>query len=166
MAGTALLRVEAHPAIFSAWVLLPDGTIREPYNLEDWQFWWSWGKLLLGWYQVNETILPDCRVSTIFLGLDHDNMLGWDWSEPMHPVRPDDYMPLVFESMIFGGDHSGRQSRCRTLHSARAMHRYMVKVARGKRSYKCPHCGEISFSMDDRRQRYCGSCHQFGDDHS
>jgi predicted RNA-binding Zn-ribbon protein involved in translation (DUF1610 family) len=30
--------------------------------------------------------------------------------------------------------------------------------------YACPRCGAVSFNPNDRRERYCGRCHQF-DEH-
>ena len=47
------------------------------------------------------------RVSTVFLGLDHQ--FG-------------DGPPLLFETMIFGGEHDQYQDRCSTWDEAEAMH--------------------------------------------
>lgn len=46
-------------------------------------------------------------VSTVFLGIDHSFFEG---------------PPLVFETMIFGGEHDGWQDRCSTWEEAEAMH--------------------------------------------
>jgi hypothetical protein len=31
-------------------------------------------------------------------------------------------------------------------------------------SYICPGCGAVSYNLNDLANRYCGRCHQFGDD--
>ena len=49
----------------------------------------------------------DMRVSTVFLGLDHQ------WGNGS---------PLLFETMIFGGEHDQYQERCATWEEAEAMH--------------------------------------------
>lgn len=50
----------------------------------------------------------DVLVSTVFLGLDHS----------FGPNEP----PLLFETMIFGGEHDQYQERCSTWEQAEAMH--------------------------------------------
>jgi len=52
-------------------------------------------------------IHPDVRVSTVFLGLDH----AYGGGEP-----------LLFETMIFGGEHDQYQDRCSTFTQALEMH--------------------------------------------
>jgi len=47
------------------------------------------------------------RVSTVFLGLDHAFGEG---------------PPLLFETMIFGGEHNEYQTRCTTWEQAEVMH--------------------------------------------
>lgn len=56
----------------------------------------------------------DCKVSTVFLCLDH----GSD---------PDN--PLLFETMILGGENDQYQVRCRTMQQALQQHIDTVKVA-------------------------------------
>lgn len=53
-------------------------------------------------------------VSTVFLGLDH----AWGGGPPM-----------IFETMIFGGEHDQDQERCSTWEEAEAMHRRMCEKA-------------------------------------
>ena len=48
------------------------------------------------------------EVSTIFLGIDHSFGSG---------------PPLLFETMVFGGEHDGHQERCSTWEEAEAMHK-------------------------------------------
>jgi hypothetical protein len=53
-------------------------------------------------------------VSTVFLGLNH---------------RYGDGPPLIFETMIFGGEHDQWQERCSTWEQAEAMHTEACKLA-------------------------------------
>ena len=53
-------------------------------------------------------------VSTVFLGLDHQYGEG---------------PPLLFETMIFGGEHDQYQERCSTWEQAQAMHKTACKLA-------------------------------------
>jgi hypothetical protein len=58
--------------------------------------------------RVAETHVGDVRVSTVFLGLDHRFTNG---------------EPLIFETMIFGGEHDGYCERCSTWKGAEYEHR-------------------------------------------
>jgi hypothetical protein len=53
------------------------------------------------------------KVSTVFLGLDH----SWGGGAP-----------LVFETMIFGGEHSDYQERCSTYEGALKMHKVAMAL--------------------------------------
>jgi hypothetical protein len=64
--------------------------------------------------RVAETKRGDVRVSTVFLGLDHS--FG-------------DGPPLIFETMIFGGEHDEWIDRCSTYDEAEAMHERAVRLA-------------------------------------
>jgi hypothetical protein len=56
----------------------------------------------------------EIRVSTVFLGIDH-NVMGT--------------IPILFETMIFGGKHDGDyQERCATYKEALVMHRKAVQM--------------------------------------
>lgn len=81
------------------------------------------------WFENNDCrrvastrVLDVCRVSTVFLGLDHGfgRLLGR--GEP----------PILFDSMVFWDGESGNeQDRCFTWSEAEAMHAHMVaEVAR------------------------------------
>jgi hypothetical protein len=59
-------------------------------------------------------------VSTVFLGLDH----SWDGGEP-----------LLFETMIFGGEHDQYQTRCSTWDEAVIQHEEACKLVRNKFSW-------------------------------
>jgi hypothetical protein len=56
----------------------------------------------------------DVIVSTVFLGTDHSFGNG---------------PPLLFETMIFGGEHNEYQERCGTWEQAEAMHERACKMA-------------------------------------
>ena len=56
---------------------------------------------------VEQTMIGDVRVSTVFLGINHNFGRG---------------PPLLFETMIFGGVHDGWQERCSTWVEAEAQH--------------------------------------------
>jgi hypothetical protein len=76
----------------------------------------EWGR----WFETAERhvandVIGDVRVSTVFLGLDHNFGGG---------------RPLLFETMIFGGAEDGYQNRCSTWDEAEAMHRAALVLAR------------------------------------
>jgi hypothetical protein len=59
---------------------------------------------------------PGVRVSTVFLGLDHN----FSQSGP----------PVLWETMIFGGPHDGHQARYTSEADARAGHAAALEMAR------------------------------------
>ena len=65
---------------------------------------------------VAQDVIGDVRVSTVFLGIDH----SWD-SGP----------PVLFETMIFGGEHDQHQARCSTWQQAKDMHAKACALIRG-----------------------------------
>lgn len=74
----------------------------------------KWAK----WYEkadrrVNKTNIGEVSVSTVFLGSDHGI---------------DDNNPIIFETMIFGGEHAEYQERCCTWEEAEIMHEKAVKL--------------------------------------
>jgi hypothetical protein len=56
------------------------------------------------------------RISTVFLGIDHNHFAGGK--------------PLLFESMIFGGAHDGKQDRYSTWEEAEQGHAKMLALVR------------------------------------
>lgn len=60
------------------------------------------------------------EVSTVFLGLDHN------WS------GHDDAMPLLFETMVFGGPDDGDMFRCCTWEEAEAQHATVADIVLAK----------------------------------
>jgi hypothetical protein len=82
---------------------------RTPVLCNDLLFWARWFE------KADRHVAQDeregVRISTVFLGLDHN------WS---------DGPPLLFETMIFGGVYDGEYGRCSTWEEAEAMHQRMV----------------------------------------
>lgn len=66
--------------------------------------------------QVGDDTVGDVRVSTVFLGIDHNH-----WK---------DRAPLLFETMVFGGTLDGEQDRCSTWEEAEAQHKALVERVR------------------------------------
>jgi len=74
----------------------------------------KWGK----WFEENSrrvafTELNGAKVSTVFLALDHN--------------YSDEGPPILFETMVFGGELDDEMERCSTWDEAVAMHYTMVK---------------------------------------
>jgi hypothetical protein len=67
---------------------------------------------------VAKTDIGDIHVSTVFLGIDHN--------------FSDDGPPLLFETMIFGGEHDRHQTRCSTWEEAEAMHKAALELVENK----------------------------------
>lgn len=68
----------------------------------------TWGR----WFEtanrrVAKSMIGDVEVSTVFLGLDHSFGSG---------------PPILFETMIFGGEHDQDQWRCSTWEEAEKQH--------------------------------------------
>jgi len=64
---------------------------------------------------VAESVIDDVRVSTVFLGLDHS--FGRS-------------MPVLYETMVFGGPHDQEQERYATWEEAALGHDAMVNKVR------------------------------------
>ncbi|KKN73751.1 hypothetical protein LCGC14_0396990 [marine sediment metagenome] len=62
--------------------------------------------------RVELTERDDIKVSTVWLGLNQD----------FTGIGP----PVIFETMVFGGDHDGKQQRYSTEEQARAGHAEVV----------------------------------------
>jgi hypothetical protein len=78
-------------------------------NLFEWAAWFE-----IADRRVVETEKNGIRVSTVFLGLDHSFGRG---------------KPLLFETMIFGGEHDSYQDRYETWDEAEAGHRIACEFA-------------------------------------
>lgn len=76
----------------------------------DWVAWAKWFATCDS--KVNKTIIGESVVSTIFLGVDHSDGCG---------------PPILFESMVFGGELDQEIERCSTWEQAEEMHDSMCK---------------------------------------
>ena len=66
--------------------------------------------------RIEATEIGDAKVSTVFLGIDHGFGSG---------------PPILFETMIFGGEHDQYQDRCCTYDQAKVMHTKAIWLVRG-----------------------------------
>lgn len=71
--------------------------------------------------RIRHTSIGDVRVSTVFLGIDHG--IYFDVKKQGKPI--------LFETMIFGGEHGGYQTRCSTHRQALAMHKAAINNVKG-----------------------------------
>lgn len=86
-----------------------DGKKIVPCDLMTWAKWFEKANR-----HVARTVEGEVKVSTVFLGIDH--AFG-------------DGPPLLFETMIFGGQHNQYQERCSTWEEAEAMHKAACEQA-------------------------------------
>jgi hypothetical protein len=79
--------------------------------------WLEWARVRFEDQQVcrvDKTVIDgDCMVSTVFLGLDH-NFLP-------------DGLPILFETLVFGGEHDGLMQRYATWDEAAIGHKEVVE---------------------------------------
>lgn len=83
-----------------------------PVECDDLMKWGQW--MGSADRHVNTTMVGDVKVSTVFLGLDHS--FG------------DDGPPILFETMIFGGEHDEYQDRYATWDEAVDGHKKAVDM--------------------------------------
>lgn len=84
--------------------------VEEP-NFMKWAAWFETANR-----HVARTELGDVSVSTVFLGLDHGMFGG---------------RPLLFETMIFGGEQDQWMERCSTWEEAERVHARALKLVKG-----------------------------------
>lgn len=97
------------------YILEPDGKIRTEPDLLTWAAWYEKADER----RIAQDKLPnDVRVSTVFLGIDHN----WNLEGP----------PILFETMIFGGKHDQFQDRYATKDEAIAGHAKALELAKGE----------------------------------
>lgn len=82
-------------------------------DLLKWAAWIEDADIHVGKTQISE----DVKVSTVFLGLDHSF---------------DDGPPLLFETMVFGGEHDELTRRYSTKEQAVRGHNEVVEICGGK----------------------------------
>lgn len=87
-----------------------DGRIVVAADLMTWARWFETADRRVAADEIGEV-----RISTVFLGINH---------------RWDDGAPLVFETMIFGGEHDQYQTRASTWDEAEAQHAEAVALVR------------------------------------
>lgn len=92
-----------------------DGTTPVPVDFGDWIKWTKeQHEARPGHKHVANTEINGITVSTVFLGLDH----SWGGGTP-----------ILFETMIFGGEHDQFQERYSTWAEAEAGHRAACELA-------------------------------------
>lgn len=92
------------------WYILDGDRNAVPASAAQWSVWrMEKDRRLVGREERN-----GITVSTVFLGLDHSYGDG---------------SPLLFETMIFGGEHDEWQDRCSTWAEAEAMHKRACALA-------------------------------------
>lgn len=85
----------------------------EPVRVKDaleWAEWFETADRI-----VKKTLIHDIEISTVFLGINHNYFGG---------------PPLLFETMIFGGEHDEYQDRCGTWDEAEDMHKKAMELVR------------------------------------
>jgi len=87
-----------------------DGKKAKSADLMEWAMWFETADRHVAKTSVNDEV----NVSTVFLGLDHSFGSG---------------PPLLFETMIFGGEHDQYQDRYETWDQAEVGHEEAVKLA-------------------------------------
>ena len=86
-----------------------------PVPCPDLMTWARWIESNRDAKRVASTEKNGLRVSTVFLGVDHGFVEG--------------AAPLIFETMIFGGEHDDYQTRCSTWEQAEEMHKAACEIA-------------------------------------
>lgn len=92
------------------YILDANGNIKEEPDIERWGKWFEVGERV-----IDKTTVGDAEVSTVFLGLDHSFNGG---------------VPILFETMIFGGKHDSYQERYATKELAQKGHDTIVEKLR------------------------------------
>ncbi len=82
-------------------------------DLIKWTKWHETGDLVVATTQINDEV----EISTIFLGFDHNLSEG---------------KPLLFETMIFGGNLDQKQDRYSTWEQAEQGHKHLVEKAKAR----------------------------------
>lgn len=86
----------------------------KPATLHEWASWFETAER-----RVADTKVGETHISTVFLGLDH----SFGQSQK----------PLLWETMIFGGEHDGYQERYTSRADAEAGHAHAVSLAQAKK---------------------------------
>ena len=89
---------------------------RRAISVADAMEWAKWFEANQDKKRVASTVIGTVRISTVFLGLNH-NFMGKG-------------KPLIFETMVFGGKHDEYQERYSTYKEAEDGHREAVDLVR------------------------------------
>lgn len=105
-------------------------------NLFRWENWFQTANRVVCRTQITK----DVFVSTIFLGIDHN-------------FSQENSQPILFETMIFGGERDGECIRYSTWNEAKTGHEKIVaefnqrcshcNCLRSKDEVECPKCGAL-----------------------
>jgi hypothetical protein len=90
---------------------------RQPVNCKNDDGWFVWF-LDMNNRRIALDQIGDVSISTVFCGIDHS-----------YGTAP---QPIVFETMISGGEHDGRQSRSASWEEAEAAHAEAMMLVRGQ----------------------------------
>jgi len=92
-----------------------------PVHVDDVEVWARWREAHRAALHVRDTWLPPgVRVSTVFLGVDHN------FARIVDPTLT----PILFETMVFGGPLDQEQERCATWAEAETQHAAVVARVR------------------------------------
>lgn len=97
------------------WYILNQERQVVPANVWEWEMWIREDTMrkVIAMYES-----PEIQISTVFLGLAHGERDG---------------KPVLFETMVFGGDHDGDMDRYCTVDEARKGHKeFLKKYVRGR----------------------------------
>ena len=75
--------------------------------------------------QTAISMVDDVRISTVFLGMDHGNWFGEHADSP-------NYKPILWETMIFGGEYDGYQERYTSHEDALKGHELAINLIKTK----------------------------------
>lgn len=99
--------------------ILQEGDVIYEPDLIKWAQWFETADR-----NIALTHIGDAVVSTVFLGVDHSFYFVFENGRPHNPH------PILFETMIFGGEQNGYQERYHTLEDAMLGHEKAKILAR------------------------------------
>lgn len=108
--------------------ILKNGKITKTSWLEA-SIWWGLNRKLC---KIDSTQVGEAKVSTVFIPLDHNfNNFFESWQGEPEGV---DRRPILFETLVFGGDHDGEMDRYASLGEAKQGHWRMVDLVKGNKN--------------------------------
>jgi hypothetical protein len=125
-------------SVFDYYTLDGHKTVGES-NFMAWAKWFETANRVVKKTQVADGV----EVSTVFLGIDHGDLSSHELGQPIH-------IPILFETMIFGGTRDGEMNRYATWDEAVAGHDEILKEF----IQRCPYCGTLRKSDEVK----CSSC--------